>query len=229
VTIVDSVVSQGAGWLVVHENGCDDFGGVLGWASVEGWNNENVTVELSSPAADGGENADLCAMLHTDDGNGEYDFDAGADEPSDVPVANSEDEVVMSTFNVSVTEGTPAIRITLGAQGNNAYTVDSVEPGRFEGDTGTEDDDPTFELRTNWRYEFENTVTGNHPFEFITGASDTVHLSQESDPALEDDSSINWWEDGSTFRFTVGTGFGPIDTYRCEQHPDSMRGPVSTP
>lgn len=242
IVTIDNVVSNGDGWLVVHENGCGDFGGVLGHAAVSHGENTDVEVELEAPAAEGGSNADLCAMLHTDDGNGEYDFN-GSGSSGDGPVQDDEGEIVMDTFNASVTEGTAAIRVTLGANGTSSYTVDGVEPSLFEDDVDDDNGDiQEFSFRAGWRYEFDNPVFSSHPFEFMNENNDDngVLLSQSVEGELESEGSIDWNEvSDETFRFTVSDDFqndtltpgdplgsNAVEHYRCRSHPGSMTGTV---
>jgi hypothetical protein len=241
VVTVDEVVSSGAGWLVVHENGCSDFGGVIGHASVDAGLNEDVSVELEQPAAAQGQNTDRCAMLHTDDGNGTYDFD-GSEGSADGPVADADGNVVMDTFNASVADGTPAIRVTLSSDGSTSYNVDSVEPSIYSDDVDEDPDsdegDLRFTFRPDWRYEIVNTVASSHPFTFQND-NEEVLLSQAEQAPLEDVESINWNEvDDQTFRFTVSddfqnntdlggvlTGGNAVSVYECNVHPN-MTGPV---
>ena len=241
VVTIEEVVSNGAGWLVVHENGCSDFGGVIGHASVSDGLNEDVSVELETPAAAQGQNTDRCAMLHTDDGNGEYDFD-GSDGSADGPVADADGNVVMDTFNASVADGTPAIRVTLSSDGATSYNVDSVEPSLFSDDVdedpNSDEGDLRFTFRPDWRYEFVNTVASSHPFTFEND-NEEVLLSQAEGAPLEDVESIDWNEvDDQTFRFTVSgdfqnntdlggvlTGGNAVSVYKCDVHPN-MTGPV---
>lgn len=77
----DSVLSEGAGWLVVHADADGAPGPVAGLAPVEAGTNAPVLVELDPEVA----TPVLWPMLHVDDGvMGEYEF--GAVEGADGPV-----------------------------------------------------------------------------------------------------------------------------------------------
>jgi VCBS repeat-containing protein len=247
---VDGARSKGPGWLVVHANACSNFGDVLGQAELTDGMNSDLEIALSRPAADMGSNADLCAMLHVDNGTaGEYEFGDGSG--NDGPVMNADGDVIMQTFNVSVTDGTPAIRITLSSNGASDYTVDSVEPARFDTNaagSGTLSglNDPEMVFFSGWRYEIVNTVSNPHPFEFRNSDGDRL-LSQDAGGSsnagdFEGVASINWDDPSNEnyIRFTVsdvfengddggllGLGNIPgIDTYICQIH-SSMTGSVS--
>ncbi len=246
IVTVDRAVSHGPGWLVVHPNACSNLGNEpIGWSAVDHGENSEVAVELHEPAAEQEANRDLCAMLYAeDDDNGQFEYD-GTDESADAPIEDEQGNNVNDAFNASVTEGTAAIRVTLGVDGSaTAYTVESVEPSLYEDDVDEDPDssdgDPRFTFRPDWRYEFVNTVAGNHPFEFLN--PDQVLLSQAADgenAPLESDESIDWNEvDSETFRFTVSEAFETnsatlptsdddnVASYRCNTHTDAMTGPV---
>lgn len=77
----DSVLSEGAGWLVIHSAGESGPGPVLGAAQVQDGLNEDVVVEL-----EGDVTPTLYPMLHTDTGEaGVYEF--GTVEGADGPVS----------------------------------------------------------------------------------------------------------------------------------------------
>lgn len=241
VVSVDAAFSNGPGFVVIHENACTDdngdptFGDVIGYAAVSDAANSDISITLDRPAADG---EDLCAMLHTDTGTtGTYEFDGSAGS-DDGPVVLADDSIVMDSFNVSVDEGIPAIRITLSANGSQDYTVDSVEPAMYD-DGLSGSNDPTLQLKDGWRYEIDNTAMAGHPLEFYgigTLGGDIILLSQVSgeDASAEGDADINWVEDGNKVRFnvaglfTAGTLANPkIEFYRCHNHPDAMKGEIS--
>lgn len=239
---VDSAKSKGAGWLVIHENACTNdagdatFGGVIGHAALSDGENTDVEVTLERPATDG---ESLCAMVHVDDpADGAYTFDRNDDAPEDPPAILAESgAVVMESFSVQVPEGTPAVRITLSANGTQDYVVDAVAPAAFD-DGLSGSNDPTFQFNENWRYEFDNTATGGHPFEMYGIANvgnEAVALSQDGEGWAEGIEAVNWVEDGNTFRFTVDPdtfagippATAPIANYRCVNHPASMTGGIS--
>ncbi|WP_168210513.1 DUF7282 domain-containing protein [Persicimonas caeni] len=236
---VASATSDGPGWIVIHENACTDdqgtatFGAVIGKAALSDGENTDISVTLERPAVD---DESLCAMLHSDTGEeGTYEF--GTDD-LDGPVTDGEGNVVMDSFAVQVPEGTPAIRITIDASGNQDYDFQSVEPAMYDnGLSGSAD--PVLFLNDGWRYEIVNNATANHPFELLDadgglGGMGDVLLSQASNPTAETDPDTAWNEDGNSVLFTVaGEAFaggalsGSVDAYRCANHPESMQGTVT--
>jgi len=75
--LIQEVVSQGPGWLVIHIQDGGNPGAVIGYAPVQDGLNQSVTVPVDVEQATG----TLYAMLHTDAGaQGAYEF-PGADAP----------------------------------------------------------------------------------------------------------------------------------------------------
>mgnify|MGYP006280389995 CR=1 FL=1 len=108
---VDEVVSDGQGWVVIHEQNeaGDSFGAVIGQTMVSDGTNSNVTVTLDRDATDG---ETLYAMLHDDDPeDGNYTFDGSNGEDPPVAVDGS---VVVEPFVVSVDGGdtTPSVSVS---------------------------------------------------------------------------------------------------------------------
>ncbi len=88
--VLNNVVTDKAGWLVIHQDNKGTFGGVLGETLVKAGRNRNVTVKL---AADGRTDI-LWPMLHVDTGEkGKYEF--GTVKDADGPIVV--DGVVAST------------------------------------------------------------------------------------------------------------------------------------
>ncbi len=234
---VHSAYSDGAGFVVIHENDCSNFGDVIGHAALSDGANADVTVTLDRPATDG---ETLCAMLHTDTGTaGDYEFDGTAGS-EDAPVKLADDTIVMHSFKVSLDGDVPAVRITISANGTQSYQVDSVKPDMYDNGLSSAGGNPTLQFNKDWRYEIDNTVKSAHPFEFIkqglAGTPDTVQLSQKDgvDGAYESNTSINWVEDGDNVRFTIAGGawstgmVAPqINGYRCAVHTQTMRGDIT--
>jgi hypothetical protein len=94
--IIESVVSDGAGWLVVHaDSGEGAAGPVIGFAAVQDGTNEGVTVVLDGANI----TPTLFAMLHEDTGEvGTYEF--GTVEGEDTPVT-VDDAVIAPAFEVA--------------------------------------------------------------------------------------------------------------------------------
>jgi hypothetical protein len=94
---VDSIVSDGPGWIVIHADQNGAPGPVIGHSAVVNGENTDVTVEIDVNSA----TETLYAMLHTDAGTaGTYEF-PGADGPVTV-----DGQVVVTPF--TVTGGLPA-------------------------------------------------------------------------------------------------------------------------
>ena len=76
--IIDKVVSEGPGWLVVHNAKGDTFGDDIGEAALSTGENSHVVVAIPDASK---VTAKLFAMLHTDKGVvGKYEF-PGPDGP----------------------------------------------------------------------------------------------------------------------------------------------------
>jgi len=91
---IDSVVSDGPGWIVIHAAEGNSVGADIGHAALTDGTNENVVVTLDNGEADVTET--LYAMLHSDLGEeGTYEF-PGADTPVQV-----DGEVVNVPFTVT--------------------------------------------------------------------------------------------------------------------------------
>jgi len=89
---VDSVVSDGQGWIVIHADEDGAPGAVIGQAAVSDGENTDVAVEIDVSQA----TETLHAMLHTDSGEmGMYEF-PDADPPVEV-----DGEIVMEPFTVT--------------------------------------------------------------------------------------------------------------------------------
>jgi hypothetical protein len=222
--LVASAVSDGPGWATIHEQTGGTVGADIGHALLSSGTNQNITVTLNRPAIDG---EMLYAMLHTDLGTvGTYEFPG-----VDAPVSVSGD-IVMTPFVVTVPSGTPAIRLRVSSVGTTAYKFSQVEPAAFAGMLGAGGNNPALTLRSGWRYEFTNTVSGPHPFELLTRggtpSTDVVLLSEAGSGSREADAGIAWSDNGQgRLRFTLSPSLAAVLTgYRCAAHPASMRGAV---
>lgn len=231
VVSVDEAMMQSDGWLVVYEGGCDDVVVDIGDVALEEGRTTDLVVELEQPAAELGESAELCARLHREDS------DTGLIGPA---VVDANADMIDETFEVTVGEGTPAVRIAITNDDSSSYDVESVEPELFSGHVTEEEDgdDLEFLFRADWRYELINEATGDHPFAFLNDEDEAL-LSQDDDAPLEAATSIDWVEDGDAMLFTVSDDFrestGDFDAelqggdgvvgYWCTVH-DSMAGPA---
>jgi len=219
--VVASAVSDGPGWATIHEASGGSVSAGIGFAHLNSGANQNITVTLNRPAVSG---ETLYAMLHADLGTvGTYEF-PGVDAPVSIG-----GEIVMVPFVVTVTSGTPAVRLRVSNVGSTAYVFSHVEPAAFAGMVGT-GNNATVTLHSGWRYEILNTASAAHPFELLDrGASfstDVMLLSEAVAGTLESDATIAWSDNNQgTLRFTVSPSLaGVLSGYRCSVHPASMRG-----
>jgi len=105
--VVDKVVYDQAGWIVIHMDADGKPGPVIGWAAIEAGENMNVEVMLKEPLTD---SAKLWAMLHTDAGTmGQYEFPG-----DDVPV-KVDDKVVVKPFTASLAPATLPVTGSAGS------------------------------------------------------------------------------------------------------------------
>jgi hypothetical protein len=90
--VIERVVSQGPGWLAIHDNANGAPGAVVGWAALKPGVNWNVRVKIDRAKA----TSYLWAMLHSDLGTvGKYEFPG-----PDVPVTMA-GKVVMKEFQLN--------------------------------------------------------------------------------------------------------------------------------
>lgn len=128
---VDSVVSDGPGWIVIHADNNGAPGEVAGWEAVQDGENTDVVVEIDMDIA----TETLYAMLHSDLGTeGTYEF-PGADVPVTVDgqalvmsftVTGLEQETATPEATTAVT-ATTEVTATVGTTG----TVETEEPGQL--------------------------------------------------------------------------------------------------
>ncbi|MFT7579297.1 MAG: hypothetical protein ACI9MR_000961 [Myxococcota bacterium] len=114
--VVDSVVSVGPGFIVIHEEDAGSPGPVLGNTAVSNGSNSDVKVTLSRDLTNG---ETLYAMLHVDLGTvGTYEFPG-----TDVPAIDEADKAIAPSFDVTVvTEGFGAVTV----EAQRAFPVDVV-------------------------------------------------------------------------------------------------------
>ena len=75
---IDEVISDGAGWLVIHAQADGKPGPILGYSQVSDGVTKNLMVEIDADKA----TETLYAMLHTDAGEaGKWEFPDGPDTP----------------------------------------------------------------------------------------------------------------------------------------------------
>jgi plastocyanin len=99
---VDEVVSDGAGWMVIHADQEGAPGPVIGYSAVPEGTSTDVTVEVDVSGLTG----TLYAMLHEDTGEMDtYEF------PDADPPVKVDDQVVVQPFSVDVSEGEATIEM----------------------------------------------------------------------------------------------------------------------
>jgi LPXTG-motif cell wall-anchored protein len=92
--VVEQVVSNGPGWIVIHAQADGSPGPILGYTAVSDGVNNNVLVEIDASGA----TETLYAMLHTDAGEiGTFEFPNGPDTPVSV-----DGQVVTPSFRITV-------------------------------------------------------------------------------------------------------------------------------
>ncbi len=223
IVTVAEAFSNGPGWVVVHEDKDGEFWTTLGWAQLDSGANADIKVVLNRPVADG---ESLHAMLHADYGDiGTYQY-SGVDPP----VTDGTGAIIVDMFQVTVPEGTPAIRIQAVNIGDAAYDFVAVEPEEYfadvhDGGGGNQ----TLTLTAGWRYEIVNLAYQLHPIELMTTgmtpAEDVILLSQAVAGSLETDGTIGWYDNENTIRFTLSESLEAVlDGYRCAPHFTTMRG-----
>lgn len=223
---VPSAYSEGPGWMVIHASTKDGgVGDVIGYTHLNPGENKDVTVVLNRPAVNG---ETLYAMLHADKGVvGTYEFPG-----PDVPVMNSQAQMVNVPFKVEVPAGVPAVRLTLGEEGQKDYVVSKVVPESYASQVvkGSKAN-PTLMFHSGWRYEIDNPDAVTHPFQLTArganGVGDTVLLSQAGMGSLQGDATVAWSNENGDVRFTLSDDLAKVLAgYRCGYHTDTMRGPV---
>lgn len=73
VVVRDARITVGPGWVAIRSDEDDNGGRLLGSAPVAPGQAGPVTVTLTEPAPTGGDDDDLTAVLHADDGDGVFD------------------------------------------------------------------------------------------------------------------------------------------------------------
>jgi plastocyanin len=116
--------------------------------------------------------------------------------------------------------------INIDNVGASAYEVRTVTGTGIDVPTGVEN--PTLTVtETGTRVRFENGGYPNHPLEF-RDESGTVLLSQSTTGSFNDDSAVNWVDDGDTIAFTITNDLASsLAEYRCTVHVNAMVGNVS--
>jgi len=131
IVTIDSVISQGPGWLVLHAQTEGKPGPILGYSQLNNGENSDVAVEIEVENA----TETLYAMLHSDAGEiGTFEFPDGPDVP-----AQMDGKVVTSAFApkggpmqsaVIMLDGNDELgEFLTGADGMTLYTFSKDEVG----------------------------------------------------------------------------------------------------
>jgi len=215
---VDDARTSRGGWLVAQEDDGGAPGAVLGTTAIPDGIVGGTWLPVARPLVD-----DEVVWVSAWETLG-----GGAFDPAlDAPYEDGEGAPVRRAITVTVPLGTPAARLLLDVA-DGAFTWATVPAW-----VGLEDLAPgTLTLREGWRYALLNAAADAHPVAFIADGGapglDVVYLSQSGEGLLEEDADIAWTQDGDALAFTVTEALvASVDGYRCELHPDALRGAVS--
>lgn len=117
------------------------------------------------------------------------------------------------------------VTVTLNNQGASAWVLDGAEED--VGETG--EFNPTLTLSVGTRYRFENRGWSAHPLAF-RDQGDNALLTQSNygTGSFENDSAVNWVDNGEELAFTVTESLAAeFDDYVCTIH-SSMEGSLDT-
>lgn len=207
-------------WLVVYEdNGGTPSATTVAVKGLAPASYSDLKVGLDRPAASG---ELFHVILHEDLGA------MGTWEPGiDTPFLDGMSNAVADSLVVTVSAGTPDVRLTVTNVGTSDFRWTMVEPDSVTGVVTVGANDPALTLTLDVRYEIVNLATAAHPFELISAA--TTLLSEQVAGNLEADAGIGWTDDGSgTIRFTAtATLDASLSAYRCFIHPGTMTGSAS--
>jgi hypothetical protein len=136
--VIDQVLYSADGWIVIHEDNGNAPGPVIGKSAISAGVNTSVTVTLDRNVISGEK---LYAMLHSDDGDGMYEFPG-----PDAPVMDANGDVVTPSFTATTPEnmvtvadqtvGDVSTVISIGS----AYTLQSGHVVVYANDNGAPGD-----------------------------------------------------------------------------------------
>lgn len=116
--VIQSALSQGPGFIVIHSDNNGQPGPVLGYAPLTDGVNTDVTVTLDQ----GTPGAVVWPMLHEDTGTeGEYEF--GSVEGADLPVRDSDDQVITFSINLTGTAAEAEVPAEAGVDTTGLCTI----------------------------------------------------------------------------------------------------------
>ena len=150
-------------------------------------------------------------------------------EAMDTTESESDGESMTTTETDAATDtptadGSEAIEVTFQNVGSTAWEVTSDESGSVA-ETGVDNPEVTFTVGE--RYLIRNGGWSAHPFALLAD-DNTALLSQDGGGTFQDDSAVDWVDDGGSFAFTVTQELADeLSAYICTIH-GLMRGDVTT-
>ena len=130
---------------------------------------------------------------------------------------------VVGAAGLGKAQSGPEVGLTLNNQGASAWVLQDSDAN--VGPTGVSN--PALTLTVGTRYRIENRGWSFHPLAF-RDANDQPLLTQDGQGSFQNDSAVNWVDNGETLAFTLTPALAAeLDDYVCTVHP-SMVGRVQT-
>jgi plastocyanin len=154
-------------------------------------------------------------QTHTYSGAGTYDLRVRVEDDDGATDTKTKTVEVSDVNNVD---------ITIDNVGSSAWEVTSVSGNKSEvASIGKEN--PDIKLQNNTRYTITNNGYSSHPSEIFNSTGNPL-LSQSGSGTFEDDSEVNWVDNGGTLKFTVTQNlYAELNGYVCTVH-SSMEGAI---
>jgi hypothetical protein len=158
--------------------------------------------------------------------NASYDDLTGFEGYVNVHQSNQNLKYVFAQGNIGASAGGGGgvdVTVTLNNVGSSAWEVTGVDGSSGVAETGVEN--PSLDLSVGTRYRFDNNGGSAHPLGF-QDADASYLLAQDGSGQFEDDSDVNYEEDGDGITFTYTQSLADaVASYRCMVH-SSMNGSV---
>lgn len=129
-------------------------------------------------------------------------------------------------INIEVEESDAGVdsEIVMDNVGSSAWKVPTADKEYVE---VTSEENPTLTLETGIRYKITNKGYSAHPLAF-RDTTESALLTQSGTGKFEEDSAVNWIDEGSAIEFTLTDELaGEINSYICTVH-SSMVGNIET-
>lgn len=131
----------------------------------------------------------------------------------------------IGTTGVTARQDRDNVQATLDNVGVRAWKVIDVDGDEDFSEIGTRNPDLTLQIGV--RYTVQNQGWQGHPLAFLAEDGSAL-LTQSGDGSFDDDSEVDWVDDGTSLSFTVTSDLAEeLASYVCTFHP-SMEGSVST-